>query len=202
MTEEEKALAGYLYKADEPELSKERLRSQELSFTYNQLRPSQGKERAEIIRREMKACGERFRIEEPFHCDFWGRVTLGEDFFANYNFCILAGNEVTFGDHVLIGPNVGIYAAGHATDIAMRDIDMEYALPVHIGNHLWIGGSVSIVSGVTIGDNTIIGAGSVVTKDIPANVLAAGNPCRVIRPLSPDDDRKYLMAEASQTDAP
>ncbi len=192
MTEEEKALSGMLYYAKEENLQRERERSQELSFLYNSLRPSQVKEREEMIRREMKKTGEHFRIEEPFHCDFWGRVTLGENFFANYNFTILAGNEVTFGDNVMFGPNCGIYAAGHAYDRQRRAAGLEYALPVHIGNDVWIGGHVSIMSGVTIGDGSIIGAGSVVIHDIPANVVACGNPCRVIREISPEDDRKFL----------
>ena len=183
MTEEEKALAGYLYDAQEESLGKERLRSQELSFDYNSLRPSQTEEREAIIRREMKKTGKKFRIEAPFYCDFWGRVTLGENFFSNYNFVLLAGNEVTFGDDVRIGPNCGIYAAGHAFDPERRAAGIEYARPVHIGNNVWIGGHVSIVSGVTVGDNAIIAAGSVVVSDIPANVLAGGNPCRVIRTL-------------------
>ena len=192
MTEEEKALAGQLYFAREESIQKERVRSQELSYEYNQLRPSQTEEREAIIRREMKKVGERFRIEAPFYCDFWGRVTLGEDFFANYNFVLLAGNEVIFGDHVLIGPNCGIYAAGHAYDTERRDAGLEYARPVRIGSHVWIGGHTSILSGVTIGDGSIIGAGSVVTRDIPANVVAAGNPCRVIHPVSPERDRQYM----------
>lgn len=193
MTEEQKALAGYLYDAQEESLGIERKRSQELNFDYNSLRPSQEKEREEIIRREMKKTGKKFRIEQPFYCDFWGRVTLGENFFSNYNFVLLAGNEVTFGDDVRIGPNCGIYAAGHAFDPERRAAGYEYARPVHIGNNVWIGGHVAIVSGATIGDNTIIAAGSVVIGDIPANVLAGGNPCQVIREISPEDDRKYMM---------
>ena len=189
MTEEQKALAGYLYDAQEESLGIERKRSQELNFDYNSLRPSQEKEREEIIRREMKKTGKKFRIEQPFYCDFWGRVTLGENFFSNYNFVLLAGNEVTFGDDVRIGPNCGIYAAGHAFDPERRAAGYEYARPVHIGNNVWIGGHVAIVSGATIGDNTIIAAGSVVIGDIPANVLAGGNPWRVIREISPVDDR-------------
>ena len=103
------------------------------------------KEREEIIRREMRKTGKKFRIEQPFYCDFWGRVTLGENFFSNYNFVLLAGNEVTFGDDVRIGPNCGIYAAGHAFDPERRAAGYEYARPVHIGNNVWIGGHVAIV---------------------------------------------------------
>ena len=107
----------------------------------------------------------------------------------------LAGNEVSFGDNVMIGPNCGIYAAGHAFDVKRRRDGLEYALPVHIGNDVWIGGHVSIVSGVSIGNGSIIGAGSVVINDIPENVIAAGNPCKVIRKIESEDDRKYLMTE-------
>ena len=195
MTEEEKALAGYLYLAKEEELQKERERSQELSYEYNQLRPSQNDERVKFLKRELKKTGENLRIEQPFHCDFWKRVTLGENFFANYNFTVLAGNEISFGDNVMIGPNCGIYAAGHAFDVKRRRDGLEYALPVHIGNDVWIGGHVSIVSGVSIGNGRIIGAGSVVINDIPENVIAAGNPCKVIRKIESEDDRKYLMTE-------
>lgn len=193
MTEEQKALAGILYNAKSPDLDKERVRSQELCFAYNQLRPSQRYEREKLIRTEMGKTGEHFRIEAPFHCDFWKRVTLGENFFSNYNFTILAGNEVSFGDNVMIGPNCGIYAAGHPFDAKRRAAGLEYARPVRIGNHVWIGGHVSVVSGVTIGDGTVIAAGSVVVNDIPANVLAGGNPCRVIREISDRDDEKYMV---------
>ncbi len=192
MTEEEKALAGYLYDAREESLCRERKRSQELSFTYNQLRPSQTKERKEMIRREFKKTGDHFCIETPFQCDFWNRVSIGENFFANYNLVLLAGNEVTIGDNVFIGPNCGIYGAGHAFDIERRAAGIEYALPIRIGNDVWIGGHVAIVSGASIGDGSIIAAGSVVVGDIPPKVVAGGNPCRVIRPLSSKDDRKYM----------
>lgn len=191
MTEEQKALAGLFYQANEKEIEKERIRSQDISYEYNQIRPSKQKERSDFLKRELGKTGENIRIEQPFHCDFWKRVFMGEAFFANYNFTILAGNHVTFGDHVMFGPNCGIYAAGHPFSVEDRNAGLEYAWPVSIGNNVWIGGHVSIVGGVSIGDNTIIAAGSVVTKDIPANVLAGGNPCRVIRKLMPEDDEKY-----------
>lgn len=198
MTEEEKALAGFLYYAHQPDIQAERERSQELSYEYNQLRPSQKAEREDIIRAEMKKTGDHFLIQQPFHCDFWGRVTIGENFFANYNFTILAGNEVIIGDEVMFGPNCGIYAAGHAFNVERRDAGLEYAWPVRIGNHVWIGGHVSIVSGVTIGDGAVIAAGSVVVADIPQYVLAGGNPCRVIRKIQSSDDEKYLKGYHSQ----
>lgn len=191
MTEEQKALAGLFYQADEESIERERVRSQELSYDYNQIRPAKKQERQDFLKKELGKTGEHIRIEQPFHCDFWKRVSMGESFFANYNFTILAGNLVTFGNHVMFGPNCGIYAAGHPFSVEERNASLEYAWPVTIGNNVWVGGHVSIVGGVTIGDNTIIAAGSVVTKDIPANVLAGGNPCRVIRKLTPEDDTKY-----------
>lgn len=191
MTEEEKALAGLFYDAQAPEIDRGRVRSQKLSYQYNQLSPADVKGREAIIRREMGKVGEHFRIEQPFHCDFWERVTLGDYFFSNYNFTILAGNRVTIGDNVLFAPNCAIYAAGHPFDPEDRKNGLEYAWPVKIGNNVWIGGHTCIIGGVTIGDNVVIAAGSVVTRDIPDNVLAGGNPCRVIRRITPEDDEKY-----------
>ncbi len=191
MTEEQKALAGLLYDAKYETIERERLRSQRLSYKYNQIPPWEKEKREELIRREMGRVGKNFRIEQPFYCDFWKNVTMGEDFFSNYNFTILAGNRVTFGNDVLFGPNCGIYAAGHPFDATDRASGLEYAWPVRIGNHVWIGGHVAIVNGVTIGDNTVIAAGSVVTENIPGGVLAGGVPCKVIREITSEDDRKY-----------
>lgn len=182
MTEKEKAEAGLLYDANkDPEIVKGRLVSQELSYDYNMLRPSQIAERQEMIRKHFAKTGKEFLIEQPFRCDFWDRVSIGENFYSNYNFVILAGNKVTFGDNVMIGPDCGIYAAGHPLGVEQRNAGLEYAYPIKIGSNVWIGGGVKIMSGVTIGDNTVIAAGSVVTEDIPGDVLAGGVPCRVIR---------------------
>ena len=184
MTEKEKAEAGLLYDAHgDLEIVQGRLLSQELCYDYNMLRPSQMEERNEMIRKNFAKTEQSFLIEQPFRCDFWDRVSIGENFYANYNLVILAGNKVTFGDNVLIGPDCGIYAAGHPLDVEQRNAGLEYAQPIHVGNNVWIGGGVKILSGVTIGDNTVIAAGSVVTKDIPANVLAGGVPCRVLRKI-------------------
>lgn len=192
MTEYEKAEAGLLYQAhSDPELDKGRRKSQEWSYDYNALRPCQSEERAQMIREKFAKAGKNCVIEQPFHGDFWERISVGDNFFANYNFVVLAGNKITIGDNVWIGPNCGLYAAGHPFDVDMRLSGIEYAWPIHIGNNVWIGGHVCIMGGVTIGDNAVIAAGSVVVKDIPANVLAAGNPCRVIRELTPEDDDKY-----------
>jgi len=132
-------------------------------------------------------------IEQPFRCDFGYRISFGENFYANYNFIILDGAQVTIGDNVFIGPNCSIFAAGHPFQAKIRNEGLEYAWPISIGDSVWIGGHVSIIGGVTIGEGAVIGAGSVVTKDIPGNVLAAGNPCRVIRIITEEDDQKYMQ---------
>ena len=130
--------------------------------------------------------GERYFIEPPFHCDYGSNIEVGEGFYANYNLVILDCAKVTIGSHVLIGPNVCITAAGHPIHPRSRS-KYEYAFPVTIGDHVWIGANVVVNPGVTIGDGAVIGSGSVVTKDVPPMVVAAGNPCRVIRPITDDD---------------
>ena len=195
MTQKELMLCGYPYRADDVLLSKERMRVRRLTKKYNQSSPTSLKKRTKLLFKILGKRGDKCIIHPPFYCDYGYNIQVGENFFANYNFTVLAGNEVSFGDNVMIGPNCGIYAAGHAFDIKRRRDGLEYALPVHIGNDVWIGGHVSIVSGVSIGNGSIIGAGSVVISDIPENVIAAGNPCKVIRKIESEDDRKYLMAE-------
>lgn len=189
MTEWEKAEAGLLYQAHlDPELDNGRRRSQELNYDYNALRPCQREERDKLIRDNFRKVGKHCVIEQPFHGDFWERISVGDNFFANYNFVALAGNRIDIGDNVLIAPDCGLYAAGHPFDVELRKAGIEYAWPILIGNNVWIGGGVKIMGGVSIGDNTVIAAGSVVTKSIPSNVLAGGNPCKVIREIKPEDD--------------
>lgn len=192
MTEWEKAEAGLLYDAKyDSDLDKGRKASQELSFDYNALRPSQIKEREEMVRKHFKKTGKKFLIEQPFRCDFWERVSVGENFYSNYNFVVLAGNTIDIGDNVMFAPDCGLYAAGHPFDVELRNSGIEYAWPIRIGNNVWIGGGTKIIGGVSIGDNVVIAAGSVVVRDIPSGVLAGGNPCKVIRKLTPEDDEKY-----------
>ncbi len=192
MTEYQKAEAGLFYDARyDKEIDTGRRRSQEISYKYNQLAPSQLEEREKMIRDNLGHAGVNCVIEQPFHCDFWERVSVGDNFFANYNFVVLAGNKITIGDNVMIAPDCGLYAAGHPFDVKTRLAGIEYAWPIKIEDNVWIGGGVKIMGGVTIGANSVIAAGSIVTKDIPAGVLAAGNPCRVIREITPEDDEKY-----------
>lgn len=192
MTEWEKAEAGMFYMgAEDPRFMESLRKSQELNYEYNMLRPSQMEERSKIIRENFGKTGKNFKVEQPFYADIWERISVGENFYSNYNFKILAGNKVTIGDNVMFGPDCSLYAAGHPFDSEFRATGAEYAWPIQIGNNVWIGGGTKIVGGVSIGDNTVIAAGSIVTKSIPSNVLAGGNPCRVIREIGPEDDEKY-----------
>lgn len=155
----------------------------ERCYDYNQLRPGQVTERMALIRDLLGRTGKRFKIISPFLCDYGFNIEIGEDFFANANLVILDEAKVTFGDHVFIAPNCGFYTAGHPLDVELRNAGLEYSRPITVGNNVWIGGNVCVMPGVSIGDNTVIGGGSVVVRDIPSGVLAAGNPCRVIRRL-------------------
>ena len=185
MTEKEKCAQGLLYDANyDAELLAERLRAKELLYDYNRLRPSQQTERCALLERLLGKMGQQTVIEQPFFCDYGYNIEVGANFFANFNFVVLDEAKVRIGDNVFIAPNVGIYTAGHPLDVAQRNQGLEYARPVTIGNNVWIGAGVSILPGVTIGDGVVIGAGSVVTKDIPAGMLAVGNPCRVIREIA------------------
>lgn len=185
MTEKEKCAQGLLYDANyDAELLAERLRAKELLYDYNRLRPSQQAERRALLERLLGKMGQQTVIEQPFFCDYGYNIEVGANFFANFNFVVLDEAKVRIGDNVFIAPNVGIYTAGHPLDVAQRNQGLEYARPVTIGNNVWIGAGVSILPGVTIGDGVVIGAGSVVTKDIPAGMLAVGNPCRVVREIT------------------
>lgn len=184
MTEKEKAAAGLMYNPNtDAELIAERDAAKTLLQKYNNLAPSEKDARREILKKLLGETGENFIIEQPFYCDYGYNISIGENFYANFGLSILDAAKVTFGKNAFIGPNVGIYAAGHPLDAKERNTLIEYAKPIAIGDNVWIGGDVTIVPGVSIGDNCVIGAGSVVTKDIPPNTLAAGNPCRPIKKI-------------------
>lgn len=184
MTEKEKMLAGEYYSAIDPELVRELNETKDIIQQYNNLRPSDTQGRFEILKNLIgKMADDNALIIQPFFCDYGKHIRVGKRFFANFNFTVLDEAYVTIGDDCFIGPNVSIYTACHSTNPIERNSRKEWALPVTIGNNVWIGGSVTILPGVTIGDNVTIGAGSVVVKDIPSNVIAAGNPCRVIKRL-------------------
>ncbi len=191
MTEREKAEAGYLYRPS-ADMVEHRFKIQDMCVEYNKLLPSQLEEREAFLKKMLGKVGKGANILPPFRCDYGYRIEIGDNFFANYNFIVLDGNYVRIGDNVWIAPNVGIYAAGHPLDRDERVAGLEYAFPVTIGDNVWIGGGVNIVGGVTIGKDSVIGAGSVVTRDIPEGVVAVGNPCRVVRKITPEDREKYI----------
>ncbi len=187
MTEEEKIweqmLSGEIYDATHPALLRRLEATREKLWEFNNLRPSQVAEQKAILHELLGGHGEWFQINQPFRCDYGSNIYIGEGFFANFNLTVLDEAEVRIGDHVFIGPNVSIYTACHPLDAATRNKAVEWSEPVRIGHNVWIGGSATIVPGVTIGDNVVIGAGSVVTRDIPSDCVAVGNPARVIKKL-------------------
>ena len=183
MTEHEKMQKGLLYLAFDDSLLADRQSAKELLFDFNSLRPSQKQERNALLQKLFGRAGNDIWVESPFQCDYGYNIHVGNNFYANHNCIILDGAKVTIGDNVLLGPNVGLYTAGHPLDVEQRIKGYEYAYPITIGNNVWIGAGVSILPGVTVGDNSVIGAGSVVTKDLAANVVAVGNPCKAIREI-------------------
>ena len=188
MSEKEKMLAGVLYDANYNEdLIKDRYKVKDKCFEYNQLKPSNHKEKNRIIKEILGKTGENFTIEQPFICDYGYNIEIGENFYANHNLTILDGNKVIFGDNVFIAPNCSFYTAGHPIAAKERNKGLEYAKPIKVGDDVWIGGNVVVLPGVTIGDNVVIGAGSIVTKDIPSNSVAVGNPCQVIKSIEKKD---------------
>jgi maltose O-acetyltransferase len=192
MTEKEKMLSGMLYYSYDEELFHDNQYVKELIFDFNSLRPSELERRKEIIRMLFNKIGSNFFIEAPFRCDYGYNISIGKNFYANYNCLILDCAQVTIGNNVLFAPNVSLLTAAHPIDSKLRNQDLEYALPITIGNSVWLGGGVIINPGVTIGDNVVIGSGSVVTKDIPANCVAVGNPAKVIRTITNEDKQNLI----------
>ncbi len=187
MTEKEKAAKGLVYNPNiDPLLQQEMKQARIKTYKYNLLSPEKEEEKKSLLKELLGKTGENYTIISPFYCDYGYNIEIGENFFANMNLVILDGAKVTIGNNVFIAPNVGIYTAGHQLDPKERAQGLEYAYPVSIGNDVWIGGNTVILPGINIGDNCVIGAGSVVTKDIPANSMAVGNPCKVIRQAPPN----------------
>ncbi len=184
----EKMLHGEIYDASNPEFLRRLEVTREKIWEFNNLHPSKKEERIALFRSIIGSCGETFHINRPLRCDYGCNIHIGNKFFANFNLTILDEATVTIGDNVFIGPNVSIYTACHPLEAEARNTGVEWAEPVTIGHSVWIGGSATILPGVTIGDNCVIGAGSVVTKDIPANTVAAGNPAKVIKRLMPQSE--------------
>lgn len=190
MNQKQRMLAGLPYKAWMDKLDEERMENKLKIYDYNLCRPDKTEEIEKMIKNILGKTGKNIWIEQPFHCDYGKNIEVGENFYANYNCTILDVGKVVFGNNVMIAPNVSIYTAGHPIHPDSRNSGYEYGIPVTIGNNVWIGGSVVINPGVTIGNNAVIGSGSVVTKDIPDNVIAVGNPCKIISKIT-EEDRKF-----------
>jgi maltose O-acetyltransferase len=183
-SEKEKMLAGELYDPLDPQLCAERRRARLLVESINATRDDQQEERARLLKQLLPAAGRELWIQPPFYCDYGTNITLGDKVFFNFNCVVLDVAAVRIGSGTLFGPAVQIYAATHPISAAERRTGLELGKPVEIGDDCWFGGGAIVCPGVRIGSRSVIGAGSVVTKDIPAGVFAAGNPCRVLRELS------------------
>ena len=188
MTEKEKMEANMWYDANyDKELLELRVKAEDLCFELNNIRPSETEKRAGILKELFPNMEENCVVLSPIYTDYGFYTKIGHDTFINRNAYLMDGCGITIGSHCFIGPNCGMYTAVHATVAEERNQGLEKALPIVIGDNCWLGGDVKILPGVTIGNNTIIGAGSIVTKDIPSNVVAVGNPCRVLRPITDED---------------
>ena len=182
MNDKEKMLNGELYNPNGDEtLVNDRLICKKMCFAFNNISPDLLEERKTFLRKIIKTSGINVHIESPFNCDYGYNISVGENFYANHNLVILDPGEVTFGDNVFIGPNCGFYTAEHPLDSETRNIGVEYAKSIRVGNNVWFGGNVVVLGGVTIGDNVVVGAGSVVTKNVPNNVVVVGNPAKIIK---------------------
>lgn len=193
MNMRERMLAGLPYKGWLDGLHEEQVENKKRIYRYNNLEP--GSPEAEpLIREILGKAGKDVYVEPPFHCDYGSHIEVGDNFYSNFNLTILDVGKVIIGDNVMCAPNVSIYTAGHPIHPDSRNSGYEYGIEITIGDNVWLGGNVVVNPGVHIGNNAVIGSGSVVTKDIPDNVIAAGNPCRVIREIT-EEDRKYYFKD-------
>lgn len=184
MSEKEKMLSGQLYDAcADKELFEERTKCKKLCFEYNNTSPEKSEARKALLKQILGKTGSEIVVEQPFQCDYGYNIEVGENFYANHNLVILDPAKVSFGNNVFVGPNCSFCTPEHPLDAERRNKGLEYAYKITVGNNVWFGANVVVLGGVTIGDNAVIGAGSVVTKDIPTNVVAVGNPCNVIKKL-------------------
>ena len=192
MTEKERMEQGSIYNPNVSELTDEQSIYMEKLWEFNQLRPSEQDKKQKYMKEVFAECGEDCFIELPFRANWGGKnLHFGNRVYANFNLTVVDDGEIFVGDKVMFGPNVTIATANHPIDPSLREDAMQYNKSVHIGENVWVGAGVHINQGVTIGDNTIIGSGSVITKDIPANVVAAGVPCKVIREITEADKTGY-----------
>ena len=193
MSMKEKMHTGELYLPGDAEIMAEQVKCLDRLYDFNMTRPTEIEKRTAMLREMFAEIGEGCYIEPPFHANFGGRhVHFGKNVYANFNLTLVDDTHIYVGDNTMFGPNVTVASAGHPILPELRGHGYQYNFPVHIGKNCWIGAGVVIVPGITIGDNTVIGAGSVVVKDIPAGVVAVGNPCRVLREIG-ERDREYYF---------
>ena len=191
MTEWEKMQQGLVYNDFDRDLFDRRVEAKKLFREYNRTSDDEVDKRLSLMRRLFKSVGENVWIEPDFRCEFGKNITIGDDVYINFGCVVLDCGQVSIGSNTLIGPNVGLFSGNHATDAKERAEGGLIPKPITIGNRVWLCGNVTVVPGVTIGDDTIVGAGSVVTHDIPSGVIAAGNPCRVLRTITETDKIGY-----------
>ena len=195
MTMKEKMLSGELYLCDDKDILAEQAKCLELQYEYNLTRPSEAEKRKELLSKMFAEIGEGCYIEPPLHANWAGKhVHFGKNVYANFNLTLVDDNHIYVGDNTLFGPNVVIATAGHPIDPELRDKQYQYNIPVKIGKSCWLGAGVVVLPGITIGNNVVVGAGSVVTKDLPDNVVAVGNPARILRRVD-ERDKKYYFKD-------
>lgn len=191
----EKMHTGEVYDPTDPEIAKEQLKCLDRLYDFNMTRPTEGEKRTAMLKEMFAEIGEGCYIEPPFHANFGGKhIHFGKNVYANFNLTCVDDTHIYVGDYTMIGPNVTVATAGHPILPELREKAYQYNMPVHIGRNCWLGAGVVVLPGVTIGDNTVIGAGSIVTKDIPSGVVAVGNPCRVLREIG-EHDREYYFKD-------
>lgn len=194
MNAKERMKSGKIYFCTDEELAKEQLRRLDRLYDFNQTRPSEMPKRMALLKEILAEVGENCYVEPPLHANWGCHTHFGNNVYANFNLTLVDDTDIYVGDSVLFGPNVVVAVAGHPVDPELRRKVAQFNLPVHIGNNVWIGAGAIILPGIAIGDNSVIGAGSVVTKDVPANVVAVGNPCRVLREIG-EHDREYYWRD-------
>ncbi len=201
MNNREKMLTGDLYLPDGDDVMNDQLLCMEKLYDYNATRPLEGKKRTQLLKEMFAEIGEDCYIEPPLHANWGGHhVHFGKRVYANFNLTLVDDSHIYVGDYTMIGPNVTIATAGHPILPELREKNYQYNIPVHIGKNCWLGAGVIVLPGVTIGDNTVIGAGSIVTKDIPSNVVAVGNPCKVLREINEHDKEYYYKDRKIELD--
>lgn len=191
----DKMHSGEIYDPNDEGILQEQMSCLELLYEYNQTRPHEQQRRQELLQRMFAEIGDNCYIEPPFHANWGGRhVHFGKNVYANFNLTLVDDTHIFVGDYTLFGPNVTVATAGHPILPQLRQRGLQYNMSVHIGKNCWIGAGAILVPGIRIGDNVVVGAGSVITKDLPDNVVAVGNPCHILRPVS-DHDRQFYFRD-------